>query len=93
MTVSPVDPRDADTVTFPDCGDAMTNLGDAANYLMSRDDRISRRCDASFDDVKVGSTNGTHRHPHEQLFICGCRGRNLFELERRRGTRVRRRLA
>src|SRR6266516_3620745 len=80
MTVSPVDPRDADSVAFPDCGDAMTNLGDAANHLMSGNDWISPRRNPSFDDIEVGSTNGTNRHPHQQLFISCRRGRNLSEL-------------
>src|SRR6266571_4196828 len=87
MTVSRVDPRDADAVAFPDCGDAMTSLGDAANHLMSGNHWISSRRNPSFDDIEVGTTNGTNRHPHQQLFISCRRGRNLFELERRRVTR------
>src|SRR6266568_3089302 len=88
MTVSRVDPRDAHAVAFPDCGDALTNSGDAANHLMSRNHWISPRHNPSFDDIEVGSTNGTNRHPHQQLFISWRRGRNLSELERRRIARV-----
>jgi hypothetical protein len=60
-----------------------TNSRDPADYLMSWDERISRRSDTPFDDIEVSSAYSADRDSHEHVAGAVNWNGNLGQCERR----------
>jgi hypothetical protein len=77
-----VNPADADPVTILKSAGADASGFDAADYLMTKDDREHGRWCPAFDFIEFGVTDPAGRNPNQDFVCARARGRDVGQFER-----------
>jgi hypothetical protein len=78
-----MDPGDPDAIAFAKVRHGVSHLRDVADDLVPRNDRVAWRSEPTFDDVEVGSADGTHRYANDHVATARRWRGDVSKLERR----------